>query len=92
MRTNRLTSAELTQAQLRRALTLGATPGISGATGPDKVFLYRERPQVTDRWLVDRHGHVLAATRFSKGERQTRLIPSRAVIHRHRPTHLGARS
>jgi hypothetical protein len=55
---------ELSAAQLRFAEHKRATPGVRGSA--DGVFLYRDEPWATYRWLVDTDGRTLEATRFLK--------------------------
>jgi hypothetical protein len=55
----------LTAEQLRFAHDYAATPGKHAQPRDDRsIFLYHEDEHCTERWLVNRHGHVLECVRF----------------------------
>ncbi len=56
----------MSSAQARFARDHGARVGISPANHERNVFLYREDPWATYRWLVDDTGQAIEAETFRK--------------------------
>jgi hypothetical protein len=59
------TPIHLAPEQLRFAESMQATASVGGANEYGMVFAYREGPQGTERWLVDRRGRVVDHVRFA---------------------------
>ena len=59
-------SSRLSDAQARFAANHGAHLGIGTASPDGMVYLYREEPWATYRWLVDRLGRAFDFDRFFK--------------------------
>lgn len=56
-----LSPAQRRFARKNRAMVGGPGYGLEGL-----VFLYREGPMLTRRWLVDRNGHVISHDTFAR--------------------------
>ena len=78
----------LTLAQREFAEHNQAVPAVRSAQDPRMVFMYRDEPRRTSRWLVDEAGEVVDSAMFHR--RPTRAVRSSeidisAVISRDRP-------
>jgi hypothetical protein len=65
-----INEAQLSPAQARFALEHDAHLGISCCSERPEVFLYREDPWATYRWLVDRSGQLLESEIFRKSPQE----------------------
>jgi len=63
---------DLTSAQWTFAQQHDASPSMHAITSPRMVFMYREKPHRTSRWLVDEDGRAVDLAVFDRHALVTR--------------------